>query len=240
MSNLKIAPLRLIRTHVKTHLPIDELLTILEDILNDIPGVEYEFDKREIKWNIFYLKGSTHCCSVVNIYKSESGIIVEVNRLSGDVEGLRIIFNKIKSALDSYSNNRVEYLKPPDKIRDETHSEEEINEFMKPLFRMLQSKYSEERCEATKIICNLTNSAQFHSILCDNLNILLNMFKFEPPIYVIISLANLSESQSNSKALIDAGVLPVLLKFLAENPDDRYNIRELKRQAKRTISNLQK
>ena len=205
----------------------------------------------------------------ISIYSSDDGcgcdsgdlgtFIVEVNRLSGDAEGPRNVFNSLKRALnkdDASAEAEAEVEVPPVERCSpltvppltsrmmEPLSITDLSAALQPLLRMATEKSIDAKVESSKIICDLAHNEAMQQPLCESgcLRVLGELIASTAPDqarrHAVLAIAHLSASMACQEAFIDSGVVPVLLNISGDSSNDKYDRREMKREAARAIANI--
>ena len=122
-------------------------------------------------------------------------------------------------------------------------SDEEAIASLHPILEMATSGMIEQQLEAARIFCDLSQDAcamQHH--MCDSgcvqalVKNLLMCDRCEwTKHHAVFALANLSQTQGCQEAMIDAGILPILLQLVKDGP---YNTAEMRRESARILANL--
>lgn len=89
---------------------IDDVIEGVENCLNQIIELDYQFIQNYCKWDVVYLRGSTFCHFEISIFDDNNvetstltKYLLEGNRLSGDGLAFRLVFNQLKESLLSVS-----------------------------------------------------------------------------------------------------------------------------------------
>jgi hypothetical protein len=119
-------------------------------------------------------------------------------------------------------------------------SDIEAREALKPIIEMAKCGFMEAQLEACRVMCDLSVHDGMQQHMCDNGCIQVLVDLASSPCewtrqHAFLTLANLSEAQSCQEAIIDAGILPVLLKQAKDGP---YNLAEMSRESARILANL--
>ena len=194
--------------------------------------------------------------------------IVEAHRLSGDCRSLLYVFNHLKRLLSkgsslsaavgtststsstttSTSNPRADSVvtvpsfslpacEPPD--------EAELFQQLQPVLRMVGENTIDAKIEASKILCELAQNELMQNPLCESecLKALVELASTTSPevarLHAVVAVGHLSLSMACQQSLIDSGILPVLLSIASDNScGDKFDSRELRREAARIIANI--
>ena len=198
-------------------------------------------------------QGGGSCKLTVAIYKSgadKSRFIIECNRLSGDHEPFNQFYKSLRQAF---------YLEEPVLFRTstihdsfsasmgplpcvESLSDADAKKELLPILRLASSLYHEDMIEASKMLFGFSCDEDNKQALCDSscIDVLLRLTSIENPIIArqnaVTCLANLSQQHGPcQEALIDAGVLRVILEVVSNGSHDTA---ELRREGARTLANL--
>lgn len=121
-------------------------------------------------------------------------------------------------------------------------SDEQAIKVLQPILQMAKSNQLEAQLEAAKIFCDLSLHDSMQQLLCDSgcvQSLVIDLMRCDAyewtSHHAIFALANLSEAQCCQDAMIDAGILPVLLAFAKDGP---YNNAERSREAARILANI--
>jgi hypothetical protein len=95
-------PLLLMDTHFETNSPIESLIEIISQFLNEYDGLSNEFIKGSCEWNVIYYCGTNLCKFQIHIYggRLADNFIVEGNRLYGDAFVFRKCFDNLKNIFE--------------------------------------------------------------------------------------------------------------------------------------------
>ena len=124
----------------------------------------------------------------------------------------------------------------------ELMSDEEAIEALKPILEMAKCGLLEPQLEAARTFCDLSLHDAMQHHMCDSgcvqalvENLMTcDMCEFTKS-HAVFALANLSETQGCQEAMIDAGILPILLQLVKDGP---YNTAEMRRESARILANL--
>lgn len=202
-----------------------------------------------MQWQALYLRGSSQCKLQVSIYCNSgdsSGYLVETNRLSGELEGCRMVHAQLRRVLgcavepsprpqfDSYAASL-----PP--TSPDVPTDAEARELLQPVLRMARDSKIDSKVLAAKILCDLSTNEAMQQALCDTgcLGVLIELMAADSPLevrqYSLVALARLSAPIAYQEALIDAGVVPMLLSL---EVDGSFETAELRREGVRILANL--
>ena len=121
-------------------------------------------------------------------------------------------------------------------------SDEEAVEALQCVLQMAKSGLLEPQLEAARLFCDLSLHDAMQQHMCDSGCVQALVENLLPCIicewtrqHAVFALANLSEAQGCQEAMIDAGILPVVLNLVKDGP---YNTIEMRRECARILANL--
>ncbi len=197
-------------------------------------------------------QGCGSCKLQVAIYQGDNkdDFIVECNRLSGDHDPFNQFHQSLRSAF---------YLEPPVLQRTstihesfvssmgplpihETLSDADAKKELMPILNLARSSFHIDMIESSKMLCGFSLDEDIKHVLCEPscADVLVRLAKAESPTLArqnaVTTLANLAmEHGPRQEALIDAGVLPVLLDAVTNGT---HETAELRRESARALANL--
>lgn len=250
-------PFLLMKTHFEVKTPLHVTECTINSFLRDMPDISTQVFAENCTWTVWAVQAQGGCpctCKLtVAIYKSgadKSRFTVECNRLSGDHEPFNQFYKSLRQAF---------YLEVPVLCRSSTiHdsfsasmgplpcvealSDADAKKELLPILRLASSLYYEDMIEASKMLCGFSCDEDIKQALCDSscIDVLLRLTSIENPSlarqHAVTCLANLSQQHGPcQEALIDAGVLPVLLEVVSNGS---YDTAELRREGARALANL--
>jgi len=199
-------------------------------------------------------QGNSSCKMQVAIYSTadQGAHIVECNRLSGDHGPFNEVYRALKAAFVVAAEHPS--LRRQSTIRDsfasnmgpipcqECVSDEEAKLALQPILAFASSKFVENQIEASKMLCDFSHDETLQQILCDEMTLraILRLTQEDMPLCArrnaFMALANLSTQHGPcQEAIIEAGVLPVLLQLVSNGS---YETAELRREGARALANL--
>jgi hypothetical protein len=121
-------------------------------------------------------------------------------------------------------------------------SDEEAVEALLPILHMAKSGLLEPQLEAARLFCDLSLHDAMQQHMCDSGCVQALVENLLPCVicewtrqHAVFALANLSEAQGCQEAMIDAGILPVILNLVRDGP---YKTIEMRRECARILANL--
>jgi len=199
-------------------------------------------------------QGTGSCKMQVAIYSTDDqGVhIIECNRLSGDHGPFNEAYRGLKSAFVVVVEQPS--LRRQSTIRDsfasnmgpipchECLSDEDAKKALQPILSFALSEFVEDQIEASRMLCEFSNDETLQQILCDakTLRVILHLTQELSPVSArqnaFMTLANLTTQHGPcQEAIIEAGVLPVLLELVCNGS---YETAELRREGARALANL--
>lgn len=209
-----------------------------------------------LQWDLWVMQcqGTGSCKMQVAIYSTDDkGVhIVECNRLSGDHGPFNEAYRGLKAAFAVVVEQPS--LKRQSTIRDsfasnmgpipchECLSDEDAKKALQPILSFALSEFVEDQIEASRMLCEFSNDETLQQILCDakTLRVILHLTQELSPVSArqnaFMTLANLTTQHGPcQEAIIEAGVLPVLLELVCNGS---YETAELRREGARALANL--
>lgn len=241
-------PYCLVPTHFVSSQALSTLVNDVNQILDDIAEVSYEFSDKDLEWQACYMRTPNSVKFQINIYcnvKNEH--VIEVNKLRGDCFEFKVVYSEIKSAVgikeSSNGSNRShsDSIGPvPCPTYGTLPSDVDIELVIQPIRQMAEESIMESKLEASRIICRLSSHDGLQQQLADHgcVHILVDLFRSgnsSTKQNAICALANLSELPSCQSAIIDAGLINDLLELAVDGP---YHSAELGREGARILANV--
>ncbi len=164
--------------------------------------------------------------------------------LQGDCAAFRTVWTRIKAQLNN---------EPPTEPRDSLESHSPLPsvelltadvavEALLPILHMAKSGLLEPQLEAARLFCDLSLHDAMQQHMCDSGCVQALVENLLPCVicewtrqHAVFALANLSEAQGCQEAMIDAGILPVILNLVK---DGNYKTIEMRRECARILANL--
>ena len=212
-----------------------------------------------------YLKGSLFCDLKIRIYyDGKSAHVVEAQRMQGDAFAFYYLYRDIRSLFVPPENDTC-YWAAPERLKDLTAAsiiegqgldvsasvspdlsdssqltEEEIMAALKSVVLMTKDIYEAGRLEACRILCDLAYQVEIRHHMRDAgcINALADLFKISGEMirqHVVAALADLSECQECQEAIIDSGMLPLLVDLAVDGP---YFTGGMRRDSARALANI--
>ena len=170
-------------------------------------------------------------------------IVQSFTNFQGDCAPFRLVWTQIKAQMTNESFPEPRSLEAFCAPSAQLLSDDEAIAALTPVLEMATSGMLNQQLEAARIFCDLSQDAcamQHH--MCDSgcvqalVENLLTCDRCEwTKQHAVFALANLSETQGCQEAMIDAGVLPILLQLVKDGP---YNTAEMRRESARILANL--
>lgn len=226
-----------------TTLCLVELVSSITQKLDGYFEVSYNFFPDQCRWEIVFLRGSSHSKFEINIYKeNSSSFLVEGNRLSGDSSSFHNVYCDIQSSLThkktTKKNRSLECFPLP---ATEQLSMDDAISAMKPILSMATAEQLESRVEGAKMLCDISLQPDLQSTLIEagGIDVLMDLILIDfcsCNQYAMCALANLSSSRSCQEILIKGPkFLQTLVSMIADGP---YHTAEMRRECARTFANL--
>jgi len=238
-------PTILMASHFTSSLPINELVARVEEVFGDKAEISYEFIRSTCTWNAVLLRSSSYCKFSVNIYRESASFVIEVVRMTGDGLMFQSFYRDIKNGLTNPyigcggGMEVMPLVLPLQSI--EPLSDIDMMNALEPIVAMAQEPFIESQLEASRMLCDLSQQEGLQHVLRESkcIDVLVKLLDSNDcewtQQHAVLGLANLSASQCCQEAIIDAGVLPALLKFAADGP---YTSAAMRRESARLLANL--
>ena len=154
-------PYFITRTHIKSNLDINSLVSRVQIIIDKIEDLENDFNNQYVLWNSFFLKGSLCSTIAISIYKEDdTTFIVETNRLSGDHQIAHLVFNYLKKSLANIDLTINKFIIP-------SIIEIPTSDKFQLILNSIKQDDIQDQIKA-KIICDCTKNLEMHKLLEDN------------------------------------------------------------------------
>lgn len=248
-------PLLLMKTHFDMKsMPLQMIECTINSFLKDMPDISFECFAEKCMWNVWAVQtqGGGSCKLQVAIYKGDNkdDFIVECNRLTGDHEPfnqfhkcLRAAFYLEEPVLQRTSTIHESFVSSMGPLPTHaTLSDAEARKELVPILNLARSSFYVDMIEASKMLCGFSLDEDLKHVLCEVscVDVLVRLAKAENPNLArqnaVTTLANLSmEHGPRQEALIEAGVLPVLLESITNGS---HETAELRRESARALANL--
>lgn len=223
-------------------LKINELINRIECALIEKVEMSYEFDSTCLTWNVVYIKGSAHCKFQVHVYTDNDCLFVEIHKLCGDSIVFRTISKDIKKSISGVKQDFVESIFPISSMQPcDVLSDSDAFAAILVFKEMAAEPFVESQLEASRILCDLSQQEGMQHILRDSgcIQVLVNLASVGGTEWTrqhaVLALANLSSSLCCQEAIIDAGILPALLKLATDGP---YHSAAMRRESARLLANI--
>lgn len=232
-----------------TLLMLSEIVSIIQERLNKVFEVSYEFVPNPCQWTCFFLRGSTRCKFELNVYKaSATEFLIEGNRLSGDSASFRTIYQEVKAGFSATSagyNGEMtvegpSLLSPSFVSASSPLSDKDSQDAIQLILSLADCPLIESKIQAAQMLCDLSLQEDMHQALCESgcVAVLLDLVKEDCaicPQHAMCALANLSSSHYCQEKMLTGKALGHLF---AMSVDGSFDTLEMRRESARTLANL--
>lgn len=242
--NIKVPkkPYLLLPNNLHVNISLGSLLQKIDRFFVDRVDISHEFLSDDCTWNAVSLRGSSYCKFQICIYSDfSSGYIIEMHRLSGCGITCQHLFHEVVDALNGQSCRADDVFSAVAPLQAvEPLSDEEALAALEPLIEMASEANVEAQLEAARMLCDLSENEgmEFGLLQSGGIQALVSLLARGSEMtrqHAVLALANLSSSQHCQEAIIDAGVLPVLICLATDGP---YSSAGMRREGARLLANL--
>jgi len=225
----------------KYPLSLDEIKLRLDSVLCERVDASCQYVDSEYMWNVLFLKASSSHKAQIRIYQdSDELFLVEAQRLSGSSQSFNAMYREIKNVITGSYNVELGVTPVFPVPEVSPLSEGEMSLSLAPIVSMATDQFMECQLEAGKILCDLSQNEGIHGALREAgcIGALVGLVSSDMECirdHAVLALANLSSSQCCQEAIINAGVLPVLLSLVKNGP---YSSAVSGRESARLLANL--